>query len=191
MLRTGKIYGINGPVVYLKGNTGFKMSEMVYVGKERLVGEVIALDKERTTIQVFEETTGRRPGETVEASGDAISVTLAPGILNNIFDGIERPLERIAENSGAYISRGVSVDSLDKTKKWSTHMTVSVGDEVHGGHIIAEVPETAAIVHKCMVPPNISGMITKVVPDGEYTIDEPLVTVELESGKTIDLTMTQ
>lgn len=191
MLRTGKIYGINGPVVYLKGNTGFKMSEMVYVGKERLVGEVIALDKERTTIQVFEETTGLRPGETVEASGDAISVTLAPGILNNIFDGIERPLERIAENSGAYISRGVSVDSLDKTKKWSTHMTVSVGDEVHGGHIIAEVPETAAIVHKCMVPPNISGMITKVVPDGEYTIDEPLVTVELESGKTIDLTMTQ
>ena len=175
MLRTGKIYGINGPVVYLKGNTGFKMSEMVYVGKERLVGEVIALDKERTTIQVFEETTGLRPGETVEASGDAISVTLAPGILNNIFDGIERPLERIAENSGAYISRGVSVDSLDKTKKWSTHMTVSVGDEVHGGHIIAEVPETAAIVHKCMVPPNISGMITKVVPDGEYTIDEPLV----------------
>ena len=101
MLRTGKIYGINGPVVYLKGNTGFKMSEMVYVGKERLVGEVIALDKERTTIQVFEETTGLRPGETVEASGDAISVTLAPGILNNIFDGIERPLERIAENSGA------------------------------------------------------------------------------------------
>ena len=93
MLRTGKIYGINGPVVYLKGNTGFKMSEMVYVGKERLVGEVIALDKERTTIQVFEETTGLRPGETVEASGDAISVTLAPGILNNIFDGIERPLE--------------------------------------------------------------------------------------------------
>ena len=117
MLRTGKIYGINGPVVYLKGNTGFKMSEMVYVGKERLVGEVIALDKERTTIQVFEETTGLRPGETVEASGDAISVTLAPGILNNIFDGIERPLSKIAERSGYYISRGISVDSLDTSKK--------------------------------------------------------------------------
>ena len=97
MFRTGTIYGVNGPVIYLKGNTGFKMSEMVYVGKERLVGEVIALDKDKTTIQVFEETTGLRPGETVEATGDAISVTLAPGILNNIFDGIERPLERIAE----------------------------------------------------------------------------------------------
>lgn len=191
MFRTGTIYGVNGPVIYLKGNTGFKMSEMVYVGKERLVGEVIALDKDKTTIQVFEETTGLRPGETVEATGDAISVTLAPGILNNIFDGIERPLERIAENSGAFISRGVSVDSLDKEKKWKTHLTVSIGDSVHGGDIIAEVPETTAIVHKCMVPPHISGIITKVMPDGVYTIDEPLVTVELSSGETIDLTMTQ
>ena len=191
MFRTGTIYGVNGPVIYLKGNTGFKMSEMVYVGKERLVGEVIALDKDKTTIQVFEETTGLRPGETVEATGDAISVTLAPGILNNIFDGIERPLERIAENSGAFISRGVSVDSLDKEKKWKTHLTVSIGDSVHGGDIIAEVPETTAIVHKCMVPPHISGIITKVMPDGAYTIDEPLVTVELSSGETIDLTMTQ
>lgn len=191
MLRTGTIYGVNGPVIYLKGNTGFKMSEMVYVGKERLVGEVIALDKDKTTIQVFEETTGLRPGETVEATGDAISVSLAPGILNNIFDGIERPLERIAENSGAFISRGVSVDSLDKEKKWNTHLTVSIGDSVHGGDIIAEMPETTAIVHKCMVPPHISGIITKVMPDGAYTIDEPLVTVELSSGETIDLTMTQ
>ena len=95
--KTGVIYGINGPVVYLKGNTGFKMSEMVYVGEEKLVGEVIALDKDLTTVQVYEETTGLRPGEEVVASGSAVSVTLAPGILNNIFDGIERPLERIAD----------------------------------------------------------------------------------------------
>ena len=95
--KTGKIYGINGPVIYLKGNTGFGMSEMVYVGKDHLVGEVIALDKDRTTIQVYEETSGLRPGEEVTASGNAVSVTLAPGILNNIFDGIERPLEKISE----------------------------------------------------------------------------------------------
>ena len=114
MNRTGVIYGINGPVVYLKGNTGFKMAEMVYVGKERLVGEVIGLSKERTTIQVYEETTGIQPGELVEASGDAISVTLAPGILNNIFDGIERPLSEIAKAGGAYISRGTVVDALDR-----------------------------------------------------------------------------
>ena len=105
MLNTGTIYGINGPVIYLKGNTGFRMSEMVYVGKQKLVGEVIALDKDRTTIQVYEETTGLRPGEEVVASGNAVSVTLAPGILNNIFDGIERPLERIAETGGAFITR--------------------------------------------------------------------------------------
>ena len=91
MLKTATIYGINGPVIYLKGNTGFSMSEMVYVGKQKLVGEVIALDKDLTTVQVYEETSGLRPGEEVTASGGAVSVTLAPGILNNIFDGIERP----------------------------------------------------------------------------------------------------
>ena len=96
--RTGVIYGVNGPVIYLQGKSDFKMSEMVYVGEQRLVGEVIALDKERTTIQVYEETSGLRPGEIVEASGAPVSVTLAPGILDNIFDGIERPLERIADD---------------------------------------------------------------------------------------------
>ena len=120
----GKIYGINGPVIYLKGKTGFKMSEMVYVGEERLVGEVISLDKDMTTIQVYEETSGLKPGEQVEATGAAVSVTLAPGILNNIFDGIERPLESIAESGGAFITRGVSVDSLDTEKLWDTHMMV-------------------------------------------------------------------
>ena len=117
MLKTATIYGINGPVIYLKGNTGFSMSEMVYVGKQKLVGEVIALDKDLTTVQVYEETSGLRPGEEVTASGGAVSVTLAPGILNNIFDGIERPLERIADSAGAFITRGVSVDSLDRQKK--------------------------------------------------------------------------
>ena len=126
MLKTAKIYGINGPVIYLKGNTGFRMSEMVYVGEQKLVGEVIALDKDMTTVQVYEETTGLRPGEEVIASGSPVSVTLAPGILNNIFDGIERPLENIAESSGgAFITRGVSVDSLDRyiwfAKKISKH----------------------------------------------------------------------
>ena len=191
MAKTGTIYGINGPVIYLKGNTGFEMSEMVHVGKERLVGEVIGLDKDTTTIQVYEETSGLRPGETVEATGAAVSVTLAPGILNNIFDGIERPLEKIAETGGAFITRGVSVDSLDRTKKWSTHMTVSAGEEVHGGTIIAEVPETTAIVHKCMVPPDVSGIVKTVVPDGDYTIDEVLLTVETPEGETRELTMTQ
>ena len=183
MHKTGTIYGINGPVIYLKGNTGFQMAEMVYVGKERLVGEVIRLTNDITTIQVFEETTGLRPGDPVEATGDAISVTLGPGILNNIFDGIERPLSEIAKSSGKYISRGVSVDSLDTEKKWQTHITVKPGEFVSGGTIIAEVQETQAIVHKSMVPPNISGTVLEVAMDGEYTINEPIVNVQLANGK--------
>ena len=191
LLKTGTIYGINGPVIYLKGNTGFRMSEMVYVGHEKLVGEVISLDKDLTTIQVYEETTGLRPGEEVTATGSAVSVTLAPGILNNIFDGIERPLEKIAETGGAFITRGVSVDNLDRTKKWSAHLTVSVGDYLHGGDIIAEVPETRAIVHKGRVPPDLEGTVLSVVPDGEYTIDEVLVVIETSEGVKKELTMTQ
>ncbi len=191
MNRTGVIYGINGPVVYIKGNTGFKMAEMVYVGKEKLVGEVIGLDKDRTTIQVFEETTGIKPGEIVEATGDAISVYLAPGILHNIFDGIERPLSEIAKIGGAYISRGTVVDSLDKKKLWDAHMIVKEGDRVSGGSIICEVPETKAIVHKVMVPPNLSGVLTKVMPDGQYTICDTIAVLQLDDGTEKELTMMQ
>lgn len=188
---TGTIYGINGPVIYLKGRTEFKMSEMVHVGPEKLVGEVISLDKDRTTIQVYEETGGLRPGETVESTGAAVSVTLAPGILNNIFDGIERPLERIADTGGAFITRGVSVDSLDTGRLWDTHMTVSAGDVLQGGSVIAEVQETSAILHKCMVPPEVKGTVVSVAPDGMYTIQDVLVTLELADGSRKELTMAQ
>ena len=189
--KTGKIYGINGPVIYLKGNTGFGMSEMVYVGRDHLVGEVIALDKDRTTIQVYEETSGLRPGEEVTASGNAVSVTLAPGILNNIFDGIERPLEKISETGGAFITKGISVDSLDREKKWDTHFTVKKGDYVNGGDIFAEVPETRAIVHKCMIPPHLHGTVVSVREDGPYTIEEPLLTLDTGNGQTVELPMAQ
>ncbi len=185
------IYGINGPVVYIKGKTDLRMGEMVYVGKEKLVGEVIRLDKEQTTIQVYEETTGLKPGEEVISTGSAISVTLAPGILNNIFDGIERPLSEIAKDGGAYINRGVSVDALDRNKLWDTHMVVEKGQHLYPGTIIAEVPETSAIVHKVMVPPNMEGTVLNVVEDGQYTIDAPLVTLQLDNGEEVTLTMTQ
>ena len=191
MSKTAEIYGINGPVIYLKGNTGFKMSEMVYVGEENLVGEVISLKKESTTVQVFEETSGLRPGETVTASGDAISVTLGPGILNNIFDGIQRPLSVIAEQSGKYISRGIQVDSLDTEKLWDVHITVSEGMEVYGGTIIAEVPETESIVHKSMVPPNIHGVVKSVVPDGKYNITQTIAVLTLQDGSEYELKLAQ
>lgn len=191
MAKTGVIYGINGPVVSLLGDSGFQMNEMVHVGREKLVGEVIGLNSEKTTIQVYEETSGIKPGETVTGTGAPVSVTLAPGILSNIFDGIERPLSEIAKGSGYYISRGISVNSLDTDKKWDTHMVVKEGDRIMPGTIIAEVPETRAITHKVMAPPDAEGYVLTVVPDGRYTIEEPLLTIQLMDGTERTLTMTQ
>lgn len=192
MSNTGMIYGVNGPVVYLKGDCGFKISEMVYVGPEHLVGEVIGLKKGMTTVQVFEETTGLKPGDIVTGTGDAISVLLGPGIIHNIFDGIQRPLEEIAKSSGKYISRGVSVDSLDTEKKWKTHITVKEGDAVGPGSIIAETQETGSILHKSMVPPDLTeGTVIHAAADGEYTILEPIVTIQFADGTTKDLALAQ
>ena len=191
MSKTGVIRGINGPIVHVKGDPGFTMNEMVYVGQDNLVGEVIGLKAGDTIIQVYEETAGIRPGELVTGTGAPVSVTLAPGILTNIFDGIERPLSEIAKTGGAYISRGVNVSALDTEKKWQTHMTVKKGDRVYGGTIIAEVPETPAILHKVMVPPDKEGYVLDVVEDGEYTISDPLVTIQHLDGREETLTMTQ
>jgi len=191
MEKKGNIYGINGPVIYLKGNTGFKMSEMVYVGKEKLVGEVISLTTDMTTIQVFEETSGLKPGEEVIGTGATLSVTLAPGIITNIFDGIERPLGELAKNSGAYINRGISVSALDTERLWNARMVVQKGDYVSGGTIIAEVRETTAIIHKVMVPPGIEGTVTEVKEDGKYTIDDVIVKMTDINGEEKELTMTQ
>lgn len=191
MTNTGTISGINGPVIYLKGDSGFRMNEMVYVGKDHLVGEVIGLTDRRTIVQVYEETSGLKPGETVSSSGFPVSVTLAPGILNNIFDGIERPLSEIAKTGGAYIDRGIHVDSLDGEKLWNTHITVKKGDHLFPGAIIAEVPETPAIVHKVMLPPDMEGYVIDVVEDGSYTISDPLLTLQLPDGSEKKITMTQ
>jgi V/A-type H+-transporting ATPase subunit A len=187
----GNIYGINGPVIYVKGNHGFKMGEMVLVGPDKLVGEVIGLTKDRTTVQVYEETTGLRPGDMVISTGAAISVLLAPGIIGNIFDGIERPLVEVAKQSGAFIARGVQVESLDTSKLWDVTIKVKPGDMIYGGTIIAEVPETTAVIHKSMIPPNINGFVTKVAPNGKYTINDPIVTIKDKTGKEIDLTLAQ
>lgn len=191
MEKTGKIYGINGPVITVKGDVGFSMGEMVYAGEEKLIGEVISLTKEFTTIQVYEETSGMKPGEMITGTGATLSVTLAPGILNNIFDGIERPLEEVAGISGDYISRGFAVDSLDIHKEWDTKVAVKKGDKVSGGTIIAEVPETPAIVHKVMVPPGMEGYIISAAEDGKYTIQDTLAVLQKADGTEINLTMVQ
>ena len=176
------IYGINGPVVTVKAAQSFSMMEMVYVGKERLVGEVIGITSAFTTIQVYEETTGLRPGEPVVGTGSPMNVTLGPGILDNIFDGIERPLKAIEEESGAFISRGSSVSSLDSQRQWEITVTVKPGDRLNSGDIYAECPETPIIRHKCMVPPQLNGVVQTVVPNGLYRINDTIVTLQDENG---------
>ena len=151
------IYSINGPVVKVKDTDDFSMLEMVYVGVKKLVGEVIAVNSEETTIQVYESTTGLKPGEPVSGSGMPMSATLGPGILSNIFDGIERPLRKLEEISGAFIAEGAEVSSLDTVKKYSVTVKVKVGDTLNGGDIYAVCPETPVIEHRCMLRPNLSG----------------------------------
>lgn len=190
MKASGTIYGINGPVIKVRGSKDFRMSEKVLIGNDNLIGEVIGIEAEDTIIQCYEATTGLKPNEKVIGSGSPISVTLAPGIIGNIFDGIERPLRVMEEQSGAFIARGLNV-SLNMEKKWATHMTVQVGDNVSSGTIIAEVPETESIVHMVMIPNGIEGIIEYVVPDGEYTIKDTIVTLVDKKGNKIDLPMMQ
>jgi V/A-type H+-transporting ATPase subunit A len=185
------IYSINGPVVTVKDSDTFSMLEMVYVGNMRLIGEVISIKKEFTTIQVYETTTGLKPGEPVYSTGQPISVTLGPGILRNIFDGIERPLEEIAKESGSFIPTGSHVDPLDKNKLWDVTLTVKVGDHLQGGDVYATIPETDLITHKCMVLPDMSGKVVEVVGNGQYKIDDVVMKLEDENGHIVDYTLTQ
>ena len=187
----GTIYGINGQIILVRGNLGYQMNEMVYVGESRLIGEVIGLTSRETTIQVYEDTSGLKPKEPVEGTGGPICVTLAPGILSNIFDGIERPLETIAKTSGAFIPTGACVDALDRERLWETHLTVAVGDAVSGGSIIAEVRETASIMHKVMLAPDISGEVVFAQPDGAYPIVQELVRIRTGDVKETGVCMMQ
>lgn len=185
------IFGINGPVVTIKGETDLSMMEMVYVGKEKLIGEVIGLDKKMTTIQVYEETTGLKPGEPVYSTGLPMSVTLGPGIIGNIFDGIERPLPAIEKKFGAFIGKGVQFSPLDTEKKYKVTLKVKVGDTLSGGDIYAECPETPVITHKIMLSPLLSGTVTEVMPDGEYTVNDTVAKIKDKKGNETELTLLQ
>lgn len=178
----GYIYGINGPVVKVKGSDKFEMQEMVYVGDKRLIGEVIGVTADAAIVQVYEETTGLKLDEPVEGTGSPLCITLAPGILSNIFDGIERPLKDIKNQFGSFIGAGVEFDSLDVNKKWETAIVKKQGDFVAGGDVIATVQETSLIEHRVMIPPGVSGKLVWVATDGSYTITEPIAKVETDSG---------
>ncbi len=188
---TNVIYGINGPVVTVKNSHSFSMMEMVYVGSERLVGEIIGITSELTTIQVYEETTGLRPGEPVVGTGSPMNVTLGPGILDNIFDGIERPLKAIEEQNGAFIARGSSVPSLDQEREWEVTVLAKPGDSLKGGDIYATCPETPIIQHRCMVPPGLSGTVESVKPSGKYKVNDAVVVLKDAKGGLHELSLCQ
>lgn len=185
------IYGINGPVVTVKNTDSFEMMEMVHVGKQKLVGEIIGITDDITTIQVYEETTGLKPGDPVEGTGAPMNVLLGPGIIDNIFDGIERPLKAIEEEAGAFINRGSSVSALDDKKLWNVTMKVKVGDKLEGGQIYATLPETPIIEHRLMVPPELSGEVLKVNPNGDYKLFDTVVVIKDDEGVEHNLTLCQ
>lgn len=185
------IYGINGPVVTVKNTDSFEMMEMVHVGKQKLVGEIIGITDDITTIQVYEETTGLKPGDPVEGTGAPMNVLLGPGIIDNIFDGIERPLKAIEEEAGAFINRGSSVSALDDKKLWNVTMKVKVGDKLEDGQIYATLPETPIIEHRLMVPPELSGEVVKVNPNGEYKLFDTVVVIKDDEGVEHNLTLCQ
>ncbi|MBR0541639.1 MAG: V-type ATP synthase subunit A [Clostridia bacterium] len=190
-MQENKIYGINGPVVTVKGRTDLGMLETVFVGEKRLIGEVIKVDSSATTIQVYEETTSLRPGEPVVSTGLPLSVTLGPGIIGNIFDGIERPLTAMKEKFGAFIGRGADFDALNKDKKYKVTLKVNTGDYVTGGTVFAVCPETPVITHRAMILPNMSGEIVEVMPDGEYTVNDVIAKLKKDNGEIVELTLTQ
>lgn len=188
--RVGSIVYINGPVVRANNMSGFTMREMVMVGHKKLIGEIISLEKDLATIQVYEETSGLKAGEPVLGTGRPLSVKLGPGILGNIFDGIERPLSKIYEKGESFIPEGIGLISIDEEKLWDVRIKVKVGDYLKGGDVFAEVQETSMILHKIMVPPSLQGRVVEVKKDGSYNINETLVVLE-DEGKTCELKMHQ
>ncbi|MBP8855519.1 MAG: V-type ATP synthase subunit A, partial [Oscillospiraceae bacterium] len=174
MMKNDVIYSVNGPVITVRNTDSFSMMEMVQVGEAKLIGEVIAVNEKYTTIQVYENTTGLTVGEPVFPTGAPLSATLGPGIMQNIFDGIERPLPGIAETCGAFIANGMEISALNEEKLWDVTMQVRVGDVLTGGAVIASCPETSAILHKSMVPPHLSGTVVFAAENGQYTIRETL-----------------
>jgi V/A-type H+-transporting ATPase subunit A len=187
----GRIETIAGPVVKCSGLPSVRMYEVVRVGKQQLIGEVIEVAQDEFTAQVYEETSGLAPGEPVKSTGDSLSVELGPGLLGSIYDGIQRPLPTLREMSGDFISRGLNVEGLDKKKKWAFTPTVKIGTKVEPGDFIGEVPETGIITSKILIPLGVAGEIIEIAPAGEYTIIETICKVKDDRGDIHDVIMLQ
>jgi V/A-type H+-transporting ATPase subunit A len=181
-LQVGKIIRISGPVIEADGMRGAKMYDVVRVGEENLIGEIIRLNEDNAIIQVYEDTVGLKPGEKVISTGMPLSVELGPGLLTNIYDGIQRPLPDIEKKTGAFISRGVEVPALDRKKKWMFKPKMKPGDVVNGCDVLGEVKETSIITHKVIAPPYIKGKLLSIEKEGKYTIEDDIAIISTDKG---------
>ena len=186
----GKVIKVSGPLVVAVGMSDANMADVVKVGEQRLTGEILSMSGDRAAIQVYEETSGIGPGAEVFTTGNPLSVELGPGLLGNIFDGIQRPLEEIRGIAGETISRGIELPALSRTKRWAFEPVVAVGTRVEGGDIIGTVQETSVFKHKIMVPPSLSGTITEI-KQGEFTVEDVVAVLKTDSGESVDIKMLQ
>jgi V/A-type H+-transporting ATPase subunit A len=183
----GQIKRVNGPIIEVMGITDAEMFELVWVGEEHLIGELIKLEKDSAVIQVYEDTTGIAPYDYVYGAGMQLSVELGPGMVGTIYDGIQRPLEAIREMSDIYIKRGISIPSLNKEKKWHFVPSVNEGQTVYGGMVLGTVRETENVLHKILVPPKDKGVLESVVPEGDYTVQDVIAVLRTNESHTKDL----
>ena len=188
----GKVVKVSGPLVVATGMADANMSDVVRVGPERLIGEILTMNGDSASIQVYEETSGLGPGTEVVTTGSPMSVELGPGMIENIYDGIQRPLEKIMEKvQGNNLPRGVEVPAIDLEKLWDFTPVAKAGDKVVGGDIIGTVPETPVVLHKIMVPPNLKGTLKSVVPAGQYNVRHTVAVLTKEDGTEVELAMSQ
>jgi V/A-type H+-transporting ATPase subunit A len=187
----GKVKRVNGPVIEVMGITDAQMFELVRVGKENLIGELIKLETDSAVVQVYEDTTGIAPHDPVYGEGMQLSAELGPGMVGTIYDGIQRPLEAIYEKSGIFIDRGITVPSLNREQKWHFVPCVEAGAQVAAGSVIGTVQETENLEHRILVPPTVSGVLKNIAPEGEYTVTETVATLEKNNGGMQDLALMQ
>ena len=185
------IKSVDGPVVIGRNMADYKIREMVLVGEKKLIGEVISIDGDLGTVQVYEETEGLKRDEEIISTGAPLSVKLGPGMIRGIFDGIQRPLEVIKKNNGSFMPEGLGLISLDEEKLWDVTFKVRLHDKVHEGQIFAEVPETDIITHKVMIPPEVNGEVVEILENGKYNIETVLLKVKDEYGKINEIKMYQ
>lgn len=178
----GTVAWINGPVVRADQVTGLGMLEQVEVGEERLIGEVLELDGETAIIQVYEDTVGLKPGVNIYGTGSLLFVELGPGLLKNIYDGIQRPLQEIKNLQGDFIKRGIQLASLDREKRWHFTPVRKVGDQIQRGEVLGTVPETSALTHKILCPLTVQGELMQIAPEGEYTIEQVIAVIRTPTG---------